>query len=68
MSITLSVEKFMSKKGSVTCAVVLDLGYRKTYLSFDKLLCAELCGLLMAEFEQKPVGYNKVLLSNKIKI
>lgn len=38
-----------SKRGSKYYALVLDLGYRKHFLSFDTSLCAEVLGISVEE-------------------
>lgn len=50
--------KIWIKKGTERkmTALVLDLGYRQVYLSFDASLCAELLKVSRAEFEELTIG------------
>ena len=55
------VETFISKKSGKKCsAVVLDLGYRKAFLSFDANLIGELLNCSVRDVFELEVGTYEV--------
>ena len=64
----LYVQKDVSKKGAEYCALVLDLGYRKVFLSSREnayVLCSEILGYTVSEFISLPNGIYPVKIINK---
>ena len=64
----LYVQKDVSKKGVDYCALVLDLGYRKVFLSTRDngyTFCSEILGYSVSEFISLPNGIYPVKINNK---
>lgn len=49
LNITVEVQKKKNKNGNEYVALVVDLGYRKAVLTFDRSLIAELYGMSIRE-------------------
>ena len=49
-------KQISAKNGKTYYALVLDLGYARKYLSFDKYMCMELLEKSPRELEELPLG------------